>query len=143
MMQDFVKTHHNQDASTESFKAVVEKHMTPQMDLDRNGTMDWFFNQWVYGSEVPSYELTYQLTPESGGKARLTGSLTQSEVSEAFKMMVPIYVQSRGRLIRLGTASVWGASSMELDVPLPLMPEEVVINPYHDVLARNVSIRRQ
>lgn len=143
MMQDFVKTHHNQDASTESFKAVVEKHMTPEMDLDRNGAMDWFFNQWVYGSEMPSYELTYTLTPVRGGKARLKGRLTQSEVSESFKMMVPIYLQNRGRLIRLGRASVGGASSLELDVPLPSMPEKVLINPYHDVLARNVSIRRQ
>ena len=58
-------------------------------------------------------------------------------------MMVPIYLQSRGRLIRLGKASVGGASSLELDVPLPSMPEKVLINPYHDVLARNVSIRRQ
>ena len=32
---------------------------------------------------------------------------------------------------------------MELDVSLPSMPEKVLINPYHDVLARNVSIRRQ
>ena len=143
MMQDFVKTHHNQDASTESFKAVVEKHMTPEMDLDRNGTMDWFFNQWVHGTEMPSYQLTYSLAPVEGGEARLKGSLAQADVSDDFKMIMPIYLQTRNKLIRLGAASLYGSSSMELDVPLPRMPEKVVINPYHDVLARKVTVRRQ
>ncbi|NNE98248.1 MAG: hypothetical protein HKN25_04425, partial [Pyrinomonadaceae bacterium] len=49
MMTDFIKTHYNQDVSTEDFKRAVEKHITPQMDLYQNGRMDWFFNQWVYG----------------------------------------------------------------------------------------------
>ena len=52
MMRDFVKTHFNKNASTESFKKVVEKHMTKRMDLDGNGKMDWFFDQWVYGTAV-------------------------------------------------------------------------------------------
>ena len=62
MMQDFIKTHYNQDVSTEDFKRIVEKHMTTQMDLDENGRMDWFFNAWVYGTEMPSYKFEYQLT---------------------------------------------------------------------------------
>ena len=43
MMRDFVKTNYNKDVSTEDFKRTVEKHITPQMDLYRNGKMDWFF----------------------------------------------------------------------------------------------------
>src|SRR5215467_373270 len=33
MMRDFVKSYFNNNASTESFQEIVEKHMTPQMDL--------------------------------------------------------------------------------------------------------------
>lgn len=64
MMQDFIKSHYNEDVSTEDFKKIVEKHMTKQMDLDENGRMDWFFNEWIYGTEMPSYRFEYQL---SGG----------------------------------------------------------------------------
>src|SRR5882762_1827936 len=53
MMQDFVKSHFNKTATTDSFQAVAEKHMTAQMDLDKNHHLDWFFRQWVYGTEVP------------------------------------------------------------------------------------------
>ena len=31
------------------------------MDLDGNRQMDWFFDQWVYGTEMPSYKFEYQL----------------------------------------------------------------------------------
>ena len=61
LMHDFIESHRDKPASTESFKAVAEKHMTKQMDLQQNGRLDWFFNQWVYGTEVPRLEFNYQI----------------------------------------------------------------------------------
>src|SRR5262249_51956380 len=62
MMQDFVSSNLHQNASTESFKHCVEKHMSSRMDLEGNKRMDWFFREWVYGTEVPSYKLVYSIT---------------------------------------------------------------------------------
>lgn len=42
MMHDFMERHREIPASTESFKAVAEKHMTKSMDLQRNGRLDGF-----------------------------------------------------------------------------------------------------
>jgi hypothetical protein len=53
MMHDFTKTYANRIASTEDFKAILEKHMTPDMDVDHNHKMDWFFDEFVYGTEFP------------------------------------------------------------------------------------------
>src|SRR6266852_4710167 len=39
-MQDFVKTYMNKAATTEEFKAMVEKHMTEEMDVNGNQKMD-------------------------------------------------------------------------------------------------------
>jgi hypothetical protein len=47
MMQDFIKSHYNEDVSTEDFKHSVEKFMSKQMDLDETHRMDWFFDEWV------------------------------------------------------------------------------------------------
>src|SRR5208283_4706795 len=55
MMHDFMQSHRDSPASTESFKAIAEKHMTKQMNLQGNGRLDWFFNEWVYGTLVPRY----------------------------------------------------------------------------------------
>jgi hypothetical protein len=136
MMRDFVKSHFNDNASTESFRSIVEKHMTPQMDLDGNKRMGWFFSQWVYGTEIPRYKFEYSLTPESDGKVTLRGKVTQSDVSPNFKMVVPLYVDFGKGVIRLGTIPVMGnMTTDEFPVKLPERPKRVMINYHHDILA--------
>ena len=138
MMHDFVQSRFNENASTESFKRFVEKHMTRTMDLDKNGKMDWFFNEWVYGSEVPSYHLEYSIEPENTGKFLANITLTQSGVSDRFAMPVPIYVEVDGKPFRLGEAAMVGNSTLPFKVRLDKKPKRVMINAYHDVLAREV-----
>ena len=139
MMQDFIKSHYNQDVSTEDFKQIVEKHMTKQMNLDGNGRMDWFFNQWVYGTELPSYKFEYKLDGNT-----LTGHLTQSGVSDNFRMLVPIYVDLGKGWIRLGEATVVGNSTVDLPpVKLPQPLKRAAACPYDDVLALNIENKKQ
>lgn len=136
MMKDFVKMHTHQNATTESFKFVLEKHMTPAMDLDGDKRMNWFFLQWVYGTQVPRYRLDYTLTPEADGKVLLTAKVTQSEVAPGFKMTVPVYVDFDGKIARLGMVPVMGSTTTpEFKVKLPQRPKRVLINYHYDVLA--------
>lgn len=137
MMHDFVQTYQNRPASTEDFKQVVEKHMTPGMNLDGNRKMDWFFNEWVYGTELPKYGFTYDIqdTPDKG--AMLSVKLSQSGVSDNFKMQVPIYAEmADGAVIRLGTMGIKGSTTREAQVPLGKMPKpkRLMINYQYDVL---------
>ena len=53
MMKDFVQTHFNQDVSTEDFKAIVEKHMTPEMNtrqIRKDGLVFQSMGLWYAGS---------------------------------------------------------------------------------------------
>lgn len=137
MMKDFVQTHFNRDVSTEDFKRVVEKHMTREMDLDGNQRMDWFFNEWVYGTEMPSYKFEYQLSADGTG---FSGKITQSGVSDAFKMRVPVYVDIGKGYVKVGSAQLTGNSSVELNnikIGQPL--KRVAICVMDDVLALNVQ----
>lgn len=135
MMKDFVKTNFNKTVSTEDFKAAVERHMTKDMDLDNNGKMDWFFNEYVYGTELPHYKLNYELGSE-GGRTVASFTLTQSEVSPAFGMRVPIYAEwSDGGIARLGVLSIYGSSTSEqIKVPLAKKPKRLLLDAYEDVL---------
>jgi hypothetical protein len=137
MMHDFVKTYWLKPATTEDFKAMVEKHMTPGMDLDHNHTMDWFFNEYVYGTELPTYHFEGQTTDGADGTS-LHVNLSQSGVSEDFKMAVPIYLEfADGKVMRLGSASIKGASPLEQTIRLGKLPspvKRVLINYNYDVL---------
>src|SRR5215831_8960607 len=118
MMRDFVATHRNQNVSTEDFKRTVEKHMTPEMDIAGTKTMDWFFNEFVYGTEVPRYKLDYQLVTE-GQQTLLKMRVTQSEVSANFRMAVPVYLETEDKkLAKLGAVRILGNSSQESTVTL-------------------------
>jgi hypothetical protein len=135
MMHDFVSQHMNQNASTESFQRVVEKHMRPKMDLAGNGKLDWFFSEWVYGTAIPRYKFDYTVTDAEGGRFLLKASLTQSEVTPEFMMVVPVYLDVDGQIIRLGQIAMRGNSTnSELQVLLPKKPKRVLINYWHDVL---------
>jgi hypothetical protein len=136
MMHDFVASHSDMPASTESFKAIAEKHVAPAWDVQRNGSLDWFFNEWVYGTEVPRYRFEYELTPSAGGKTKLHMSITQSEVDPNFVMFVPIYVDFGKGFIRLGQLPVLGNSTRSDDVELPEKPHKVVLNAFKEVLER-------
>ncbi len=136
MMQDFIKTHYNQNVSTLDFQRSVEKHMTKEMNLEGNGKMDWFFRQWVYGTALPTYKLDYSLDPANDGKVKLRFKITQSNVDDAFLMRVPVYLDFDGNLQRLGTIPVGGnTTTKDIEVMLPKKPKRVVLNGWEDVLA--------
>ncbi|HRI02580.1 MAG TPA: M1 family aminopeptidase [Pyrinomonadaceae bacterium] len=140
MMLDFIKTNYNKDISTNDFKLAVERHMLPEMDIDNNKKMDWFFDQWVYGADVPSYKLQYSVK-SNGGKNGLSGKITQSGVSDNFAMLVPIYVDYGKGPLFLGTVTMVGNSSIDFnDIPLPAQPTKVTLAAINDVLAEKIEI---
>jgi hypothetical protein len=136
MMHDFMETHHDAPASTESFKAVVEKHMTKQIDLQQNGRLDWFFSEWVYGTEVPHYDFKYDVSEGEGGKTKIRVVITQSEVNDRFAMFVPVFADFGSGMLRLGQVAIVGNSTRTVDFILDTKPKKVAINAYKDVLER-------
>jgi aminopeptidase N len=140
MMTDFIKSHFNKDVSTEDLKKIIEKHMLPAMDIDKNGTMDWFFNQWVYGSEVPAYRMEYSIAPSEDGKAVVNLTVTQSGVKEDFAMLVPMYVDYGKGWVKLGSATTFGTKPVVLtNLKLPQSPKRMALAYMNDVLATSIE----
>jgi aminopeptidase N len=138
LMQDFAKTYAGRNATTADFKEIVERHMTHEIDATRNGKMDWFFDQWVDGVEIPSYTSSFDIEKADGGKWRIHGTVKQERVSEGFLAMVPMYLDFGRNVYRLfGRAPFKGVMSHNVDVTLelPEQPRRVVVNAHHDVLA--------
>jgi hypothetical protein len=143
MMREFVSSNYNKDVSTNDFKLAVEKHMLPSMDLDGNGKLDWFFNQWVYGTEIPSYRIEYT-TKSSGGQTMLSGTITQSGVSDSFKYPVPLYLDFGKGPVFMGSARITGNKTLEVkDIALPAEPKKFFIGGLQDILAEKIeSVKR-
>lgn len=139
MMQDFTRTYGGKLATTADFQAVVERHMTPSMNATGDGKMDWFFNQWVHGTEVPRYKADLKVAAGEAGKYRITGTISQQEVSKDFRALVPIYVEfSKTESARVGLLPLVGEATVPVDVQLalPKKPKRALINARGEVLAR-------
>lgn len=140
MMKDFVATYRGQAATTEDFKAIVEKHMTSDMDIDGNKKMDWFFNDYVYGTQLPTYRVEYaNFDMGSDGNVVMKLKVTQSGVDDKFHMLIPIYLElDESKVSFLGRVRLNGNSSFERTIPLrglKTKPRRAVVNYYDDVLA--------
>ena len=138
MMHDYVRSFYNQLSSTEDFKEVVERHMTREMNQTNNGKMDWFFNQYVYGTYLPDYSLESSFAPIKNG-FQMNLRITQSNVDEKFVMPVPIYLDfGGGKIIKIGAVRVVGNSTTPLSVPLTDIsapPKRVLLNYNFDILS--------
>ena len=136
MMQDYVSTYRNGNATTEQFQQIAEKHMAKVMNLTGDGKLDWFFRPWVYGTAIPRYKFDYKLQEQADGKCLVVGSLEQSDVPKNFAMLVPVYAESDGGMVaRIGTVRMVGEGSVDnIRLLLPRHPAKVAINYFHDVL---------
>ena len=140
MMKDFTRTYGGKVATTADFQRMVEKHMTPSMNATGDGKMDWFFNQWVHGTEMPRYKHDLKVTPGEGGKYRISGSITQEGVSKDFRALVPIYVEfGKNETARVGMIPFVGEGTVpvNVEIPLPKKPKRALINARGEVLARD------
>jgi aminopeptidase N len=140
-MQDFVKTYSGKSATTENFKAIVEKHMTPDMlgIADDRPSMDWFFNEYVYGTALPAYKFDYTFDSSPDGKVLFSFKLVQSGVDESFRMPVPLYIElNDGRVVPIARIRMAGNMTEQEDkvaLPLKEKPKRALINYFNDVLA--------
>jgi len=139
MMKDYAATYAGKNPSTDDFKRIVEKHAPPKLRLTDNGTLDWFFDQWVRGTTIPRLAAKLNAVPAAGGKYHIFGTITQSEVTDDFAVLVPVYITyDKGAVSRLGGIRLVGnmSQAVDLEVSLPKRPKSVVINAMHDILTR-------
>jgi hypothetical protein len=140
MMKDYAATYAGKFATTADFQKIVEKHMVPNMNATGDGKMDWFFQQWVYGTEIPHYTTDLAVKQE-GDTWHITGKVVQEGVSPTFRTPVPIYLEfDKGEKVLIGLTGMIGESTKVVDVKglkLPKKPKRALVNGRGEVLARD------
>ncbi len=133
MLREFLEENDGRAASTRDFKAVAEKYMTDRMDIDGDGTLDWFFDEWVYSTGIPHYEVEYDVQESLDGFVA-SGRITESELND-FVMPVPVYSRTvSGTEAYLGDVVVDGSG--EFFFYMDERPSEIVLDPYDTILRK-------
>jgi hypothetical protein len=125
MMKDYYETYRGLAVSTRDFQDLVSKHFREPMD--------WFFDSWVYGTGIPSYEWS-QTTEQNAGKFTWKLHVNQKDVRDDFAMRIPVHFYFADG--RDGTAQVLvKGPSTDWSVELPARPSRVTFNDSEAVLA--------
>jgi aminopeptidase N len=134
MVREYLGEFAGGPATTWDLKSVAERHMTPRMDLEGDGTLDWFFDQWVFSTGVPDYSLEYEVAPEPAS-FRVRGRIRDRQ---GLDFLVPLPLVARlvtGEVRELGDVVVReGAATFEFT--LAERPVEILMDPDRSVLRR-------
>jgi aminopeptidase N len=106
---------------------VVEKHA---------GTdMGWFFDQFVYRAEIPTYRVAHRAEQLADGRWKVRLRVRQEDVPESFRMYVPVTVDLGKKQVTRFRVKVQGPIT-ELELPpVASEPKKVTFNDLEGVLA--------
>ena len=142
-MQQFVTDYAGKAATTEDWKASMEKTMPKSLDLRGDGKLDWFFDEYVYGTELPHYTVNSAFTVGADGVTSCHLTLGQSNVSKSFLMAVPLYLQmANGSTVRIANVVMHGSDTIDHTFQLGKLPspaKAMLVNYNADVLSDNLE----
>jgi aminopeptidase N len=126
VMKDYVHEMKGKAASTADFQRILE----------RNTKTDWgwFFDAWVYGADIPSYQWNYDVKPDPAGGWLLTLDIDRRDASDDFETAIPVRIEledGKGGLLYV----VNDRPKQTVTQKLPSKPKNVVFGPDYSLLA--------
>ena len=118
--------------STADLQHEIEAVMTPAMDLEGGHSMEWFFEQWVRGTGIPHYRVEFTVVKSEKGFV-VRGKLLQTDVPRSFIARVPLYVNSAGHNVLLGTVVASGPET-SFHFNTETAPHKLLVDPQMTLL---------
>jgi len=131
ILRDYVHEYSGKLATTADFQKIIER--------DAPGNWSWFFDDWVYGAEIPTVRWSYKVEPD-GNQYRLTLNVKRSDVAPDFVLIAPVRVEFEGNKSATIFVPVKSDEPVTVQRQLPEKPRNVVLGPDHSLLA---NIRKE
>jgi hypothetical protein len=110
------------------------------LDLEGNRKLDWFFDQWVYETGIPTYRLDSSLAATKSGGFVLKGRIKQDNVSEYFMMPVEVFGHfGLNKVVRIGRVVAAGKET-DFRLNLKTKPQKVTLDENHQILCHNETL---
>jgi hypothetical protein len=138
LLRGLLEGHRYRALTTDDLQKAVERIMTPAMGIEGGRSMDWFFEQFVKSTGIPSYEVAYSVKPGAKGFV-VWGKLIQSNVPDDFVLRVPIYGQAQaGKPALLGYVITSGEET-PFQFASVVSPRKLLIDPQMTLLCSPAS----
>lgn len=128
LMRDFYQSYLGNLATTEEFRHIAENH------FDRD--MGWFFDQWVYGTDIPTYRYAYRIEAPADSSWQVDFQITVDHVAAEFRMPVLITIEFKNSQPLKIRQEITG-HRFEFSIgQLPAKPRRIIFNDAESVLAK-------
>ena len=133
LLKSLVSKYAQKSLTTLQFQREVEAVMTPKMDLEGGRSMEWFFDEYVRGTAIPHYKVSFSSRRTDKGY-QVRGKLFASRVPHSFIAPVPLFVSTgSGHGVFLGTVIAAGD-----ETPFSFItqtdPRKLLIDPHMTLL---------
>ncbi len=128
MMKEYYGLYRGRDVTTADFRRLTEKYT--------GGDMGWFFDQWIYSSDLPTYKFSYNIEKDSSGTFTAYCHVVTTGVPEDFMMYVPLEIEMDDKTKAYIRIFI---DRPDFDFTLPGLkskPRKLRLNPFESVLAR-------
>ena len=124
-----------QSITTQQLMETFEEELPPSLRYEGRKSLGWFYQSWIDGIAIPSYELKQlKFTDESHATA-VSGVILQKDAADEIVTSVPLYASGAGKLTLLGRVFADGPET-GFRFSAPLGTRKVVVDPYATVLRR-------
>jgi hypothetical protein len=114
-------------------KAAFEAELPRSVRFEGKKSLDWFFETWVNGTDVPKIEMRNTKISRAGTSTMVSGMLVQSNAAEDLVTSVPIYGVVKTKQVLLGRVFADGKEST-FQLRGPAGVTRVVMDPQGTVL---------
>ena len=143
MMTDFVERYRNGAGVDRGVLArSPSEHFARTPIAQKFGLRDlnWFFRQWVYGTELPSYTLEYQLKAQPTARSMICRRGEAGQRRPDWLMVLPVVLTFDGNQEARTTVRATGPST-PFELKLPAKPRKVELDPVSWVLSEKTMTR--
>jgi hypothetical protein len=131
MLAELRRRYEHQPLTTEEFRLLCAEYLPPKSP---DPELEDFFDQWVYGTGIPTLKMTYSVTGKPGAY-QLKGTITQTDASDDLNLTVPVTIQTAP-----GKQAVYqirtGSEPVKFSFPVPSASAKAVLDPGQSVLRR-------
>jgi hypothetical protein len=122
--------------STHDLQLAFEQVLPASLYYENNKSLEWFFDSWINGADVPDFTLDQVNFSASGGKVKVSGVIRESHADKDLVTAVPVYtVDDKGdsRFVAFVFAD---EAQTSFTLTVPAGTKQILLDPENSLLRR-------
>jgi hypothetical protein len=134
-LRELRKQYEGRPVTTTQLLAVFEAQLPKPLWYEGRKSLDWFFDSWLSGTAVPSFELHDVKITEKAGAAWVTGTIIQDDAPESLVTSIPVYAVVGSKPVFLRRVFADGKDT-SFRFSAPAGTRKILLDPEQTLLSR-------